>query len=239
MGSNDYSPAVGPDGPLAAFKTVGVIECLEHDGRPTLVIDLDYHESLGGQSLRAVFCNASLRSSKSLNRALFGESSSNMSVELLGGSRWEEYLSWIATSRTLNASEDYKTPVFEYLGFVWTHFTVRNRWRLISGVAFNQPTTITAGPVRREPSPAARPAFARVKSSRSHSIPEITQSERSSKASRAVDWTNFLPLTTHVNLFKSKNWSATSLGPLESWSQMLRQMTHFVMSDPRPATLFW
>ncbi|MCJ1471988.1 hypothetical protein MMC13_000632 [Lambiella insularis] len=238
MDTSGCGPAFGLDGPLAALNTIGILECLEHDGRPTFVIDLDDSTSLDVPSLRPAFCNASLRASKALQNTLFREQSWDGSFNLPGGSTRLDYINWIASSTTLHAvKEDYRSTSFVYLGFAWTHFTVRNRWTLVSGNAFDDSAGALA---KRELAATTKPAFTRAKSSRSHSIPKDTLAERPlTQVSRLADWTNFLPLTSHVQFFRDTDWSATSLGPLESWSQELRQMTHFLMSDPRPASMFW
>lgn len=35
------------------------------------------------------------------------------------------------------------------------------------------------------------------------------------------------------------DWASTELGPISSWSKSLRRKTSFLMSDPRPAAMFW
>lgn len=52
------------------------------------------------------------------------------------------------------------------------------------------------------------------------------------------DWTSLLPNTPHVDFLKSRNWSATALGPMSSWSSPLQLMTMKMLSDPRPANLY-
>lgn len=59
------------------------------------------------------------------------------------------------------------------------------------------------------------------------------------KATPAVsDWTTLLPSTSHVEFLKSRNWAATSLGPMSSWPSPLKLMTMKMLSDPRPANLY-
>ncbi|KAA8612660.1 BaeS Signal transduction histidine kinase [Pyrenophora tritici-repentis] len=52
-------------------------------------------------------------------------------------------------------------------------------------------------------------------------------------------WTHGLPQTDHVRFFQTTDWSCTALGPLESWSSNLRLFATFVLSDSRPACLWW
>ncbi|KAF3002539.1 hypothetical protein E8E13_007158 [Curvularia kusanoi] len=53
------------------------------------------------------------------------------------------------------------------------------------------------------------------------------------------DWTEDLPKTDHVRLFRDTDWSKSSLGPLNTWSPALRLFTGFVLADSRAACLWW
>ncbi|KAE9965699.1 hypothetical protein EG328_009480 [Venturia inaequalis] len=53
------------------------------------------------------------------------------------------------------------------------------------------------------------------------------------------DWTEVLPDTKHIRLFRSVDWARTRLGPLPSWDHTLRQSTYQVLADSRPACLYW
>ncbi|GAB7356837.1 hypothetical protein MBLNU459_g7712t2 [Dothideomycetes sp. NU459] len=53
------------------------------------------------------------------------------------------------------------------------------------------------------------------------------------------DWTEQLPHTEHVDFILSRDWSATSLGPIRDWPLILQSMTHKMLADPRPACLYW
>jgi hypothetical protein len=44
--------------------------------------------------------------------------------------------------------------------------------------------------------------------------------------------------TEHVRIFKSRDWAST-LGPMDTWTECLRTMTHKLLVDPRAANLFW
>jgi hypothetical protein len=56
---------------------------------------------------------------------------------------------------------------------------------------------------------------------------------------RIWDWTEYLPQTPHIQFFRSVNWSATLVGPIDDWDPVLRQATYQLMADSRPATLYW
>jgi hypothetical protein len=53
------------------------------------------------------------------------------------------------------------------------------------------------------------------------------------------DWTQDLPQTAHVDLFRATDWGRNGLGPLDDWGDTLRLFTGFVMADSRAACLWW
>lgn len=53
------------------------------------------------------------------------------------------------------------------------------------------------------------------------------------------DWADDLPDTEHVRFFKSADWGASHLGPLSTWSTVLRVHVFTLMADSRAATLYW
>lgn len=53
------------------------------------------------------------------------------------------------------------------------------------------------------------------------------------------DWTETLPLSDQVDLFRDCDWSLTPLGPCSTWPLSLRLYTHMVFSDNRVAALYW
>ncbi|RDW87909.1 hypothetical protein BP5796_03603 [Coleophoma crateriformis] len=59
------------------------------------------------------------------------------------------------------------------------------------------------------------------------------------KAPVIQDWTLLLPSTEHVEFMKSQDWSSTALGPMQGWPTALQLMTLKMLSDPRPANLYW
>lgn len=68
---------------------------------------------------------------------------------------------------------------------------------------------------------------------------EHSSSGQAAKSTSAVlDWTTLLPSTPHVDFLKSRDWAATALGPMSSWSSPLRLMVMKMLSDPRPANIY-
>lgn len=53
------------------------------------------------------------------------------------------------------------------------------------------------------------------------------------------DWTATLPQTAHVDFIKSRDWAASDLGPISSWSPQLRMAVRNMLINPRPANIYW
>lgn len=66
----------------------------------------------------------------------------------------------------------------------------------------------------------------------------MTSSIASAATILATDWADDIVDSDHVRLFKTINWEA-SIGPLQSWTTSLRFYTHQLMSDSRPACIYW
>jgi hypothetical protein len=57
-----------------------------------------------------------------------------------------------------------------------------------------------------------------------------------------IDWTVPKPegqISQHLQYVRAVDWSATSLGHMDSWSAEFRQIANLVMTNPHPAALFW
>lgn len=52
-------------------------------------------------------------------------------------------------------------------------------------------------------------------------------------------WTDILPSTEHLSVFRNANWAATPLGPLSRWNTILRVYTCHVFADSQASTLYW
>ncbi|KAK5126040.1 hypothetical protein LTR85_011395 [Meristemomyces frigidus] len=52
-------------------------------------------------------------------------------------------------------------------------------------------------------------------------------------------WTDVLPKTDHVDLFRHADFGATSLGLISDWGPALRLYATMVFSDSRPANVYW
>ena len=58
-------------------------------------------------------------------------------------------------------------------------------------------------------------------------------------STRLGSWLDHLPATPHVKFFRRTEWSATTLGDLDTWPRSLHFYTHLLFSQPNPAAIYW
>ncbi|RDL33133.1 uncharacterized protein BP5553_08572 [Venustampulla echinocandica] len=113
------------------LNTVGVIELLEQDERPTFIIDVANPANFDpGGPLIIVFANASLRACEEiLDTVTSKEVLSNPGIV----SDFPEFKAWALSFVKNNKSLDISLPSFSYEGLTWTCSTLRKRLRIIRG----------------------------------------------------------------------------------------------------------
>lgn len=124
------------------LQGVGVIELLDHDERPTFIIDLMDSSNFGPGPLRVVWRNASLRAATGVNELI--SKSPEDSVDL------SRFKAWVVSFVKDKRSMDICLPSLSYGGISWTCSTVRNRFRFVSGNSAAVSITPTS------PAPVAR-----------------------------------------------------------------------------------
>ena len=214
-----------------ALGDIGMIELLECDSRPTFILDLDETQYLDDDRLDTAFSNVALqRLSRILNPA---QERRDTVVDDNALEQFWLFKNWATSSSTHDHTADGYRTSFEYQNLFWIGSTLRKRWRIISGSAIGPGT-----PAGSAPSPTASQTENHSMSTKSRNIRPRKGNGRFQTGIHPT-WVDDLPISEHVQLFKSTNWSATALGPLETWSGCLRQMTRFLMSDSRAASMFW
>lgn len=56
------------------------------------------------------------------------------------------------------------------------------------------------------------------------------------------DWTvpnHDLQVNSYTRFFRNFDWASSKLGPIDGWSIELRRMANILLSDPRPAAMYW
>lgn len=215
-----------------ALGDIGMIELLECDSRPTFILDLDRTQYPNDDRLDTAFSNVALQR---LSGILCPAQEARYTV--VNDDALEQFWlfkDWATSSSTHDHTADGYTIPFEYQNLFWIASTLRKRWRIISGSAI--------GPDTPAGSPPSPPTGSQTEN---HSMITRSRNIRPRKKNGRFEtgihptWVDDLPSSEHVQFFKSTNWSATALGPLETWSGCLRQMTRFLMSDARAACISW
>ena len=216
-----------------ALRDIGILELLECDTRPTIILDLQPLQHSNDEPLHIVYSNPSFkRLPPILDPAQLTRHASTDHDEL---ELYANFKRWATGSPTYGHTTHAYTSPLCYRNLSWTCSTLRKRWRIISG----SPTGL------KDTSAGSLPSLPGGSQNGGQDISTVStglrpQKEKGkSEASMNPAWVNQLPAGEHTQVFKSVDWSATALGPLETWSDSLRQMTCLLMSDSRAAALFW
>lgn len=221
------SPMIPP-----ALGDIGMIELLECDPRPTFILDLDLTQSPDDDSLDTAFSNVAFRRLSPIPFPV--QEGRDTVVDDDAREQFWLFKDWATSSSTPDHTADGYTIPFEYQSLFWIASTLRKRWRVISGSAM--------GPDTRAGSP---PSPLTGSQTEHHEMGTKSRNIRPPKENGGSQtgihptWVDHLPMSEHVQFFKRTDWSATALGPLETWSSCLRQMTQFLLSDSRAVIMFW
>jgi signal transduction histidine kinase len=223
---------------VRSLQQIGFMDLLDQDLRPTFIIDLDddSHKTPTAP-LRPVFCNALLHVSRSLESTILGLTTSNdeSSVNGNGPHSYSEFASWVRRPLEEQARDGSLLSI-TYHGILWKSSTVGGHWRIISGTEFNStaPYLSHFSGYQIADMPASFTA-------RGLSVDGLVKL-RKSFFDTQCDFTRSPTtqhLPTHLQLFRSTDWSSTSLGPIVTWSSELRLLCNIVTADVNPAVLFW
>ncbi|KAH6609340.1 histidine kinase [Trichoderma cornu-damae] len=113
---------------LQMLQGVGVLELLEHDDRPTFLVDLANPANANRPGLPIVYYNASLRAAESIHNLLSPDqnpASSDLPDD------FNEFRSWVVAASV--DSLDVPSSTCEYGGITWVCTTLRRRFRFVSG----------------------------------------------------------------------------------------------------------
>lgn len=216
-----------------------MIELLEHDLRPTLVLNLGEVKNVDDDHLPTYFYNPALASDAFLLRLLQGEVE-----ECTNPSDATDYLDFRAWAISTPMPEDPANdaiPTHTYKNLLWSFTELKKRWRIINGIPMKNKLGIAAGKALQNGASisAGRAAHPQEKPLARDMDTKTGVNTDNGIVTMPRTWIDTLPKSEHVRFFLSTDWSATSLGPIESWSGLLAQMTRILMSDSRSAGIFW
>jgi hypothetical protein len=106
------------------FAATGVGEFLEADPRPTFVVCDEF-----GDDLEPVYLNRAIRANEQLTRAIPFKARPN-SPPNPSKTSGIEFVSWV---REVSKVKRGHASTISFLGLIWTGFTVRGRWVVVSG----------------------------------------------------------------------------------------------------------
>lgn len=136
------------------LNAIGVIEGFEHDGRPTFIVDLFADANVNNNSLQVVYGNPSMQASSDLLDVISGKND----IEILRSSMAKDYTdfkSWATDSTKHEKAADLCHPSLLYGRYLWTGFTLRKRWRVISGTQYKDPPGVNSTDTSKESLKAA------------------------------------------------------------------------------------
>lgn len=123
--------------------SIGIGEVLEQDGRPTFVVDLGEPTNFGPGYLNVVYANSALRVSIGLFDLVSGKVV-NDSQDPAAFRAFAEFKTWVLSSVMHGESLDVCIPGILYGGLSWTIYTLRKKYRVISGNFPASPTPTSA-----------------------------------------------------------------------------------------------
>lgn len=240
------------------LRSVGIVDLLEADPRPTFIVDLTIAAGDSDQTSSIAYCNPALSSCPDL-------------VDLVQSSRSQHAVLWewisasflppsLTKARSSSSSDSPSSP-FYYSNAQWSKCLVQGRWLVVG--------------TNEQPSSADRPRKIRLDSQKgsfgvsgsankvaSSTLPiAIPHHDRRSESlcgpgtasehesllpaqsmSVEPDWV--LPELMHdqgpyLKILTAVDWASTPLGPLNTWPTLLKQTLNQVLADSRPIALYW
>lgn len=137
--SNSAPRSSSPDATLkgdisvASLGSVGIIELLDQDERPTVIVDLGDSTNYGIGPLRPMFANSSMRSYQGLLDVVSGLVDDDASPDSLAAKSFTQFKSWLLSAAVNGESLNVCLPSLLYAGMSWSCSTLRKRLRIVSG----------------------------------------------------------------------------------------------------------
>jgi PAS domain S-box-containing protein len=218
---------------VSELATLGFLEVLAQDTRPTLVLDLTLiNDSL---QLPIVYRNPALCSHFALNEFISGRVIGHSDLDYI------KFRDWIVHEAESN-HQQIRPSLRSFAGGSWIAYTVRSKFRIVSGVLEDVvEQEFDANPTSLPPAtPELFPQPPRPKDDDGDDGDNASLASTERCAFGCTDLS--VPeraFTPFVQFFRSVDWSSTSLGKIDDWPLQLHQMVNFVMHDPTPAFVLW
>jgi hypothetical protein len=194
------------------LQHVAMLEFLEHDPRPTFVLETNNLRNERCISTLPIYTNPALAAVDE-GQLLATIQDRTLTIPT-PGQRYalSEFRSWITELQGDRSCL--------FAAHNWSKLTLASGWTVVFGA-------------RVEPAvPAATNQYEGAMLSKRTSRSKVP----------TYDWTDEIPplkMTPHVAWARSIDWAQTPLGPMTMWSSQLRSIANLVMQDPRPAVVFY
>jgi signal transduction histidine kinase len=216
-----------------------LLTALDLDPRPTFIVQLQqtYKGEIGTRDSELVFCNAALNTRPVLSNVIKSQD-------------WKVSTAWQASIHERDHSTGLGLPLF-LCDSLWEFYTINDRWRVISTSfpASSEPPTMVS-------SSGEENLISNQRSLESAAPPKVNPSSAGAEsATESPGFLNGLSLAGIASRSKERstpalssefaqllyrfNWKTTYLGPMHTWPHQLWEMFKLMMTDPRPAMLFW
>ena len=120
--------------PLKLLGSVGVVELLEHDTRPTFIVDIGDYANYAPESstLQILFANNALRSNASIWETVAGKPPEQFADEAASHAT-NQFRGWLLSTVAQGDEWDTNPTPVEHGGIIWSCYTLRKRLRIVSG----------------------------------------------------------------------------------------------------------
>jgi hypothetical protein len=127
--------------PLRMLGSVGIVELLEQDGRPTFIVDIgDFTNYTEAANLQILFANSALRSSSSTWDLVAGKPTDSATDDLSHATC--QFRSWLLSTVVQSDNVELNPPPVEHGGIIWSCYTLRKRLRVVSGAFTTHATSL-------------------------------------------------------------------------------------------------
>lgn len=119
--------------PLRLLGSVGIVELLEQDTRPTFIVDLDDFANYAPESsgLQLLFANCALRSSPTTWETVVGKVPKHgASIDETGTHAARQFHGWLLSTAAHGDGSHANPSPIEHGGIVWSCYTLRKRFRV-------------------------------------------------------------------------------------------------------------
>jgi hypothetical protein len=130
--------------PLKLLGSVGIVELLEQDGRPTFIVDIGDQIAYSPESasLQILFANNALRSDPAAWQCVSGNATDSPINH--GTHTTPQFCTWLLSTASPGNHAEVNPPPIEYGGVIWSCYTLRKRLRVVSGAAPSSATVISS-----------------------------------------------------------------------------------------------